>query len=214
MTSHALYRVLLAMMIITMLSCRNSPTESEIAVVPTNVITHSQISPLTEAEIAIVQKLFKDNKISLSTLQPFRLYNDGGNYIVHCDQVVNGMEIFFHDVAYSFNRDGVVNPVIGDIITSVNVNTTPKVTPASAGNAFYESIAADPFHKSELSSIKNQSFNAEAGYYEINIGKGLPTKQFVLAWKLTIANGTGYPFAFIRADSLIVLYYFNGVIID
>jgi Zn-dependent metalloprotease len=202
------------MVIVTTMSCRNSPTETDTAIVPTTRISHSQAPLLTDAETAIVQKLFKDNNISLATLQPYRLYADQGTHVVHCNQVINGMEIFLYDVAYSFNRDGVVNPVIGDVITSLSVAGTPKVTPASAGNVFYDCIAADTFSKELFRTVKTQTFNAELGYYDLNAGRGISTKQFILAWKLTIANGSAYPYAYVRADSPALIYYFNGVIID
>jgi hypothetical protein len=101
----------------------------------------------------------------------------------------------------------------GDLINSVPVDTGPSVSETDAGMLFHEQIARDQEYRDSLNSFASRGFTAELGFFDLNAGISYAKKQFVLAWKVNVANGREFPCAYVRADFLQLIGYMNGVII-
>lgn len=220
MSSNTLYKsvLVMVMLIVILISCnkQNTPTETDKKgdeIIQTNRIYHSQVPLISDSALAIVQGLFQKNKLSLSNLQVDTLIDDNlGNHHVRCFQFYQNLEIFTGDVTFHFNNKDIYYTLSGELITGIAIDTIPKVSMGDIGNLFYNEIANDPDKKDSLSSFLSQGFNAELGIYGLNAGNSYAPRNFVLAWKMTVANGLEYPFAYIRADySFYLIDYDNGV---
>jgi hypothetical protein len=87
------------------------------------------------------------------------------------------------------------------------------VASSNANILFCNKISSDRWNKDSLNSFLNYGFNAQLVLYDLNVGTN-SAPLVVLTWKLTVANGSEYPVGYIRADSLSLIYYFNGIIVN
>lgn len=212
--------LVLTTLLVMFISCtkQNSPTQNDkegIVAVKINRTYHSQTPLVSDSEFVIVQDLFQKNNLSLSNLQVYRLQTDNlDRHHVRCYQFYGNLEYFTNEVIFHFNNQDIYYFLSGDLITNISLDTIPKVTATDAGTLFYGEIASDSWYKDSLSSFQRQGLDAELGIYDLNAGISYTPTNFVLAWKMTVANGRDYPVGYVRADSLSLIYYFNGVIIN
>jgi Zn-dependent metalloprotease len=211
--------ILLALIIImTAISCKeqdglteNNQKRNEI--LQTTRIYHAHTPLISDSAMAIIQRLFQKNGLTINNLQVVQLSTDNLGYNhVRCLQFFRDIEIFNEEVIFHFNNLDVYYNLSNELIARVDVDTMLKVAMNEASNLFYREIAADPLFQDSLTSFRSQGFNAELGIKNLNAGIGNVPKHFVLAWRMTITNGWKYPFGYIRADSLYLIYYFNGII--
>lgn len=165
---------------------------------------------IPHSEFVIVQELFKKNNRSLSNLQVYRLKKSFG-YHVSCNQFYKGLQLFTKDVIVHFDSTGKSSGLSGDFISSVAIDTVFKVPMKDAGLLFFKQLISDPLYRDSDSSSQNVSINAELRIYNRNAGSGNTPKKFVLVWKTTLANGGDVPIVYIRADSIQLISYDNGI---
>jgi len=213
-----LYYFILSNLLFSISDCQpfhvsESPEGGVMVSIQTKRIYHTQSQLISDSAMAIVQGLFQKNNLSLSNLQVYRLQTENlGYHHVRCYQFYQGLNIFNNEVIFHFkNRDG-YSSLSGELITSVTIDTVPKISVNVAGVWFDSQIAHDSRYKDSLNSFRHQGFNAELGLYDLNSGVSNMPKNFVLAWKMNVANRRrGYPVGYVQADSLRLIYYFNGV---
>lgn len=206
-----IFTIFVLISLLIFISC-SSPTESN-GLFQTKRVYHTENQLISNSEMAIVQGLFQKNNLSLSNLQVYRLDLHDDYHYVRCYQFYNNLELFTNDVVFTFNNQDILSFIGGDLITSITVDTRPKVSEKDAGTLFYGEIKNDWRFKDSLSSYGGQCFTAELGFYNLNSGMSSAQNNFVLAWKMKIANGSEYPYGYIRADSLRLIYYTNGIIL-
>lgn len=210
--------ILVLILFVLISSCRNqnSPTEFEIIggeFIKTTIINNPQEQLISDSAFAIVKSLFQKNNLSLSNLQVYRLLILDGFSYVRCYQFYQGYELYTNDVVFVFDKQGLFNSRSGDLVININIDTKPNLNADIAGNLFYREIENDPWYKDSVNYFLHQGFNAELGIYDLNAGSGNAQKHFVPAWKMTITdNEFPYPIAYIRADSLSLIYYTNGLV--
>jgi len=205
-----------AMMLMLMpISCTtNAPTENNPDVIHTSRIFHSRTPSIPDSEFAIVQTLFRQNNLDPSNLQIYGLLTDQGGYYVRASQFYLGLEFFTNDLAFVFDSFGTLSSMSGGIIGSFPLDTIPKAALHDAGRLYDSLIAADPRYRDSLDTFRSKGFNAELGIYDLNTGKSYDFPDFVLCWKMTVAQSGGWPIGYLRADSLKLVYYNNAVIVD
>jgi hypothetical protein len=208
----------MVILIIILLSCKKQSTPTETnskgnEIIHINRLYHTHAPLISDSEFVIVQVLFQKNNLSLSNLQVYKLLTNNSYHFVRCYQFIYGLELFTNDVVFVFDGHDNYNSLGGELITSIALDTIPMVTTNDAGTLFFNEIKSDPWYKDSLESFLNYGFNAELGIYDMNTGTSYAPLHFVLVWKLTVTNGMEYPVGFIRADSLHLIYYFNGIII-
>ena len=194
--------------LLAFVSCKESSTENS-GLFQTTRVYRTQNHLVSPAELAIVQMLFQKNKLSLSNLQVYRLVVHKGTYIVRCYQFYNGLELFTEDVVFSFDQQNIVYSIMNDLITRMDVHWEPMVSEKDAGDLFYKEILKDYNSRNILNSGDKLVFYAQLGYYDLNVDT---SNNFILAWKLNVASSPKYPVAYIRADTLRLINYSNGII--
>jgi hypothetical protein len=221
MTLKKLYKLVYILpLIVGLNSCITENEEKVMAIVSTNRIYPSLIPTVCDSEFTIVKSLFSKNNLSLSNLKIYRLLEHKG-YHVRCYQYYSTfnfryslLELFRNDVVFNFDTNHNFYSLGGELINEVQINFRPKVTIAEASNLFYYELKNDWWYKDSVVAYSNDGFNAELGIYDLNAGFSYAEHNFVLAWRLTTNNGFKYPRAYIRADSLELINYSNGIIIN
>jgi Zn-dependent metalloprotease len=188
-----------------------SPKGRVMAPLQTNRIYNTQDQLISDSAMAIVKDLFQKNNVSLSNLQVYRLITEpSGYYHVRCNQFFKGLKLFANEVIFHF-KNRFNSSLTGELITGVTIDTVPKVSVSTAGAWFESQIAQDFQFKDSLNAFRGRGYNAELGIYELKSGVSTMPKNFVLAWKMNVAYSKGYPVGYVRADSLRLIYYDNGV---
>ncbi len=194
-----------------LISCSNpNEPEQKNPVFNTNRIYSSMDHIISDSDLNLVLTLFQKNNINLENLKIELLTKDIyslGDRYVFCDQFYKGLLYFDSRVIFWFNKEDSLYNQVGELYTNFSINVTPKISEYDASNLFYHKIASDSLFIDSLQSFITKGSNAELGIFNLNIGNNSTSQNFVLAWKLTIANGTKYPTAMIRADSLSFIYY-------
>ena len=220
MSTNSMKRLMIVVVIVmtTFISCKkntltaNGDLENE--VVKTSRIYNTQTPLVSASEWGSVQGLFQKNNLSLSNLQVYELQTSDGFHYVRCYQFFQGLELFTNDVVFVFDRDDNYSSLGGELITNISIDAVVRTTMYDASTMFFGKIVQDYAYHDSLDSFRYRGFNAELGIYDLNAGIGATQKHFVPVWKITAANGLRYPIGYIRADSLHLIYYFNGIIIN
>ena len=206
-----------------MVSCERTyvPTDDNTRLdeaVQTSRIYHSTTPLVPETDMAFVQDLFKNNNLSFADREVWLLRRDvdstgqpsPGRSFVFCNQFYRGLEISSSEVIFWFNNEGIYYYMVGELFTGITLDTIPGVSLKDAGMLFYRGIVGDRLYADSLRSFRSRGFNAELGIRDLNLGTNYTSIRFVLAWNLHV-NGLSRPSAWIRADSLQLLYYDSGV---
>lgn len=203
-------------------SCITENEENVTTIIKTNRIYPTLISTVSDSEFTIVKSLFAKNNLSLDNLKVYRLLRNKG-YHVRCYQYYNFsssfwgnnlLELFTNEMVFNFDTSYNFYSRGGDLINKIGIDVIPKVPKEEASNLFYNEINTDGQQKDSIASYYQEGFNAELGIYDLNVGQSYAQHNFVLCWRITIANNFNYPQAYVRADSLKLLYYWNGIIIN
>jgi Zn-dependent metalloprotease len=195
---------------------QNTPSEADkTELIQINRIYDTQNQLISDYAMNIARNLFQKNGLSLSNLQVWRLNSDNlGHHAVKCYQFYQGLKFYTEDIIFQFDSQDIYYNLSGELFESINIDTIPKIAICDAVTLFYKEIAADNWYKDSLSYFCRQGFNAELGIFNLNSGIGNASKDFVLTWKTTVAGGWKCPVGYIRADSLRLIRYANGVIIN
>jgi hypothetical protein len=173
---------------------------------------------ISDSEMAIVRRLFDVNHLSLENLRVAgfgaQRFTDlvptaepGVFYQVKCDQFVSGMEVFGQEVIYHFKVPARYDHQGGRRLDKLPLDTIPKVSIRDACTSFCKSIAADRSYADSLDEFMKRGFTAELGFRSLNSGSG----PFALMWRLRVSGRVEEPESFIRADTLAVYWYWNGI---
>ncbi len=127
--------------------------------------------------------------------QIFQYETDQYGSHVRCHQFYQGLPIFLGDVNFIF-VDGV--SIMGDVIDSINISTTPKI-------GFQK--AAELVHK--IINSKD-CYNAELGFFDKNAIMGINEKDVKLCWKISEEDNE-YLYVIIDAQTGSVLYSDDGI---
>ena len=201
--------------LICIISCEENISPLEI---DGESITLNRIYPTLEPEIpdslySIVQNLFNRNNLSLTNLKVFMFTEHDNSKYIRCYQYYQGMEMFTNDVVFWFDKNDNYISLGGDLISQPDLSGQVNVNMNDAARIFYDNLKTDFWYKDSLSDYCSKGFTAELGIYDLNAGFSYTQKNFVYAWKIKVVGKERYPLAYIRADSLLLIYYTNGVII-
>jgi hypothetical protein len=222
MIINKLYKILFILpFIVGLNSCITENEDKVTAIIKTNRIYPSLIPAVSDSEFAIVKSLFDKNNLTLSNLKVYQLLENQSRYHVRCYQYYstvgfrnNLLELFRNDVVFNFDKNNNYSSLGGELINKIYMDIIPKVPMEEASNLFYDEINSDSWQKDSLESYYQEGFNAELGIYDLNAGQSYAEHNFVLSWRITIANNLSYPQAYVRADSLKLIVYWNGIIIN
>jgi hypothetical protein len=181
-------------------------------------ITLNRIYPSLDPEIpdslySIVQNLFNRNNLSLTNLKVFMFTEHDNSKYIRCYQYYQSMEMFTNDVVFWFDRNDNYFSLGGDLINQPDLSGQVNVNMYDAAKIFYDNLKTDFWYKDSLSEFCSRGFTAELGIYDLNAGTSDSQKNFVYAWRIKVFGKDRFPVAYIRADSLLLIYYTNGVII-
>lgn len=190
------------------------PTDSGDGGFSVHRVVHSQTPLVSDSEYAWVRTQFQKNNLSLEDLQVLSVMQSGSIRYVRCSQFHRGLQIFYRDIVFSFNASGINDYIGGDTAIHITASPSPGVPMELAGAIFREQIGRDFWYKDSLGAFLKAGFDAELGFFDANGSAADAPENFVLAWKLTVTGRMPYPFAYVRADRIGLLQYWNGVIID
>ena len=164
---------------------------------------------IVESDFNTVKSLFSTNNLRLDNFLVYRLQNDQvGHKHVKCYQYVNNLQVFSDDVIFHFNEQNKYDSLSGEIISGINISSDPKMSKNGAMKLFLELVDDDGYYTSN--SLKDECFQCEIGYYDLNAGTGNETHNFKLAWKIQ-REDSDYPFAYINDTDKSKIYYDNGL---
>jgi Zn-dependent metalloprotease len=164
---------------------------------------------IVESDFNTVKSLFSTNNLSLDNFLVYRLQKDDLGYKhVRCYQYVNNLQVFSDEVIFHFNAQNKYYFLSGEIISGINISSDPKMSKNEAMKLFLELVDDDGYYTSN--SLKDECFQCEIGYYDLNAGTGNETHNFKLAWKIQ-REDSDYPFAYINDTDKSKIYYDNGI---
>jgi Zn-dependent metalloprotease len=164
---------------------------------------------IAESDFNTVRSLFSTNNLSLDNFLVYRLQKDDLGYKhVRCYQYVNNLQVFSDDVIFHFNTQNKYYFLSGEIISWINISSDPKMSKNEVMKLFLELVDDDGNYSSI--SLKDECFQCEIGYYDLNAGTGNETHNFKLAWKIK-REASDFPFAYINDTDKTKIYYDNGI---
>lgn len=165
---------------------------------------------VTDQELNTITTLFRSNNLSYENYQFFRLQiDDIGYHHVRCFQFVNDLKVLSDELIFHFDAHGDYKSLSGDIISGIDVDSSPSMGLSEVENVFLERTRKD--HSASVGErFMNECLTCELVYYDLNAGKGLSTPLFVLAWKINSVK-SDYPYAIINDSARSVISYDNGI---
>jgi len=164
---------------------------------------------IVESDFNTVKSLFSTNNLSLDNFLVYRLQKDDLGYKhVRCYQYVNNLQVFTDEVIFHFNAQNKYNFLSGEIISGIEISSDPKMSKNEVVKLFIDLLDEDSDNMSN--SLKDECFQCEIGYYDLNAGISYSTPIFKLAWKIR-REDSEYPFAFINDTEKSKIYYDNGI---
>jgi Zn-dependent metalloprotease len=132
---------------------------------------------------------------------------------VFCSQYVNNLKVLSNSVIYHFDRQGLYSSISGELISTINITTSPSMSVCNVIAMFSQSATNDGFvgTKDHTSQIDTGCVTCELGYYDLNAGSGNSTHNFKRAWRIR-TNGSSYPYAYINDSDHSLISYDNGVV--
>ena len=169
---------------------------------------------VSDSDLQTVKSLFELNDLNLNNFLVYRLQNnDLGYKHVRCYQYVNNLQVFTNDVIFHFNAQNHYYSLSGELISSINIKTSPSLSKNDVIEIFLESIENDGYYNANLEQIKDGCFICELGYYDLNAGISFASHNFAGAWKIR-PEDSEYPIAFINDSDGSLINYDIGIIID
>ncbi len=191
------------LILISLISCEDSKYCTDII---TGIPDQNLIN---ESDLNTVKSLFGTIGMSLDNFLVYRLQNDQlGHKHVRCYQYVNNLQVFTDDVIFHFDAQNKYYLLSGEIISGINISSDPKMSRNDVVKLFLG--LADDDSQYTGNSMKDECFQCEIGYYDLNAGTGNETHNFKLAWKIQ-REDSEYPFAYINDTDKSKIYYDNGI---
>ncbi len=224
MSANKFYVLSLAFLISMTFSCEDHelPTEDNKADQTFRVkrLYNPRMQLVSDDDLVTITNLFQTNSLPLSSnWQVFYFDSNAysaGTKCVCCFEFCHNLKLFNSSLIFWFNSQNQYTGLTGYIHAGIAIDTIPKVTMNEACLLFCSRISNDPIYSDSLSSFKNYGFNAELGFhnlnFDLNYGFNNTPENFGLAWELTVDKGGRYPTGYIRADSLYLIYYNDGIL--
>ena len=191
------------LILISLISCEDSKFCTDI------IKSKPDQNLIDEADLNTVKSLFSWNVLSLDNFLVYRLQNDQlGHKHVRCYQYINNLQVFSDDVIFHFDAQNKYYFLSGEIISGINISSDPKMSRNDVVKLFLG--LADDDGQDTSNSMKDECFQCEIGYYDLNAGTGNETHNFKLAWKIR-REDSEYPFAYINDTDKSKIYYDNGI---
>jgi Zn-dependent metalloprotease len=166
---------------------------------------------ISDSDLSTVKSLFESNNLNLDNFLVYRLQEDDMGYShVRCLQFINNLNVFSNEVIFHFNSQGQYYFLSGELISSININTSPAMCSEEVVTLFLHNVNNDGFYKRNIAQIENGCFICELGYYDLNIGTSNEIQKFKLAWRIR-PKGLDYPYAYINDTDHTLIYYDNGI---
>jgi hypothetical protein len=192
---------LFGMFLVSAFACSKSTDDNCVK----TVSFESSTPYLTKPEQAKAELLFTSNHIDYSRLQFIKLIEDSQYTNIKCFQYVNGLKVFTEALLYHFENNHAVGEPMGDIISSIDIGSEPKMDTDSVAFVFLSKIKTDDPAYLNIHGC----FLLEFGYYDMNVSTGKVEHDFIKAWRVTI-EGRSIPFCYIDDNKETMIYYDNG----
>jgi Zn-dependent metalloprotease len=164
---------------------------------------------IVESDFNTVKSLFSTNGLSLDNFLVYRLQKDELGYKhVRCYQYVNNLQVFSDDVIFHFNAQNKYYFLSGETINGIDISSDPNMNRSEAVELFLKT--ADEDGRYTRNSLKDECFQCEIGYYDLNAGISYASHNFRLAWKIKCED-SDFPFAYINDTDKSMIYYDNGI---
>jgi Zn-dependent metalloprotease len=165
---------------------------------------------LSESEMNEVKSLFNRNNLDYTKYKFTRFQEDDLDYHhIRCFQFVNNLIVFSNEIIFHFDKNDDYYYLSGNLIDTINLNTTPSMKHDEIAEKFVDRIKLDSFYKGD-SDVLNGCFETEFGYYDLNAGRGDTTAKFTKAWKIKPKN-KNCPFSYINDENSDIIYYDNCI---
>jgi hypothetical protein len=119
---------------------------------------------------------------------------------------MNNLIIFTGDVIFHFDKNDNYYFLSGDLINTINLNTTSSMKHDDVIRKYIDIVKHD---EDFFEDIIEGCFDVEFGYYDLNAGISYVDENFTKSWKIKPTNRK-YPYAYINDDNLETIYYDNG----
>jgi len=191
------------------ISCEQFETESQYCVnrIHNSVTTIS----LLQNQIDSIKYLFDYNHLDNTKYQFYSFQLDElGYHHVKCYQFKNNLKLFTNDLIFHFNEKNYYYFLSGKLIEKVSLDSKSTMHYNSVVKKFIYALDQDKDFFGDKEIIKNNCFDVEFGYYDLNIGISNTSENFTKAWKINPTNND-YPYAYINDMNSVVICYDNGI---
>ena len=198
------------------LSCnKDTDTQTGSGCIDRLVIPVTSHGTMTDADYNLVTALFASNGINNPTFRYTRTYRDSVQTYngmhdfrnVFIIQYANGLPIFTESLNYLF-KNGVFNSYSGTLSAGTTLNTTSVSSLKQLRKLFLNDMESFE-HIGSL--YRDSCFNAEFGYFNLNMGISYAPELLVKAWHVTTKSKL-YPEAYYKDGSGERIYYSNGIV--
>jgi Zn-dependent metalloprotease len=166
---------------------------------------------ISTAELDTVKDLFELNNLNFDNFLVYRFEKDDLGYIhVKCYQYINNLKVFSNDVIFHFDYKGHYCALSGELISNIDIKTSPSMHVCEVINLFLLNIECDNFKGYPIKEYIAGGFKCELGYYDLNAGVGYASQNFKRAWRIS-PNEQDYPYALINDSDYSLIYYDNGI---
>lgn len=164
-----------------------------------------------DRELKTIKILFQASDLPYENYQFYGLQsNMSGQYLVSCHQYVNNLKLWTGDLFFHFDKDGKYESLTGEIVTAIDVGTSPSMDLSEVEARFLETVNDDRFY-SNSKRVANGCMICELVYYDLAKMEGGSTPDYVLAW-LVKPEKSDYPYAIVIDSDQSVVSYNNGII--
>ena len=194
---------------ISFISCEQYKTESQYCV---NEI-HNSVTTirLPQNQIDSIKYLFDYNHLGYTKYQFYSfLLDELGYHHVKCYQFKNNLKLFTNDLIFHFNEKNNYYFLSGKLIDKVSLDSKSTMNYNSVVTKFIYELNQDKDFFGDKETIKNNCFDVEFGYYDLNTGISNASENFTKAWKIKPTN-KDYPYAYINDMNSVVIGYDNGI---
>jgi hypothetical protein len=191
------------------ISCEKYENESQYCVnkIHDSVTTNS----LPQNQIDSIKYLFDYNHLDYTKYQFYSFQLDElGYHHVKCYQFKNNLKLFTNDLIFHFNEKNSYYYLSGKLIEKVSLDSKSTMNYNSVVTKFISALDQDKDFFVGKEIIKNDCFDLEFGYYDLNTGISNSLENFTKAWKIKPTN-KDYPYAYINDMNSVVIGYDNGI---
>jgi Zn-dependent metalloprotease len=166
---------------------------------------------LPQNQIDSIKFLFDYNHLDYTKYQFYSLQDDElGYHHVKCHQFKNNLRLFTNDLIFHFNEKNNYYFLSGELIEKVSLDSRSTMNYDSVVAKFLYALDQDKDFFGDKKIIKNNCFDIEFGYYDLNTGISNASENFAKAWKIKPTN-RDYPYAYINDMNSVIIGYDNGI---